>query len=68
MCIRDRITSFLGQKQLMQSGRRTAEWVAGAVWFHGSAGDKAAQKFGEYGMTPEDLIGCIPETLKEREQ
>ena len=62
------ITSFLGQKQLMQSGRRTAEWVAGAVWFHGSAGDKAAQKFGEYGMTPEDLIGCIPETLKEREQ
>ena len=62
------ITSFLGQKQLMQSGRRTAEWVAGVVWFHGSAGDKAAQKFGEYGMTPEDLIGCIPETLKEREQ
>ena len=62
------ITSFLGQKQLMQSGRRTAEWVAGAVWFHGSAGDKAAQKFGEYGMTPEDLIACIPETLKEREQ
>ena len=62
------IASFLGQKQLMQSGRRTAEWVAGAVWFHGSAGDKAAQKFGEYGMTPEDLIGCIPETLKEREQ
>ena len=62
------ITSFLGQKQLIQSGRRTAEWVAGAVWFHGSAGDKAAQKFGEYGMTPEDLIGCIPEVLKEREQ
>ena len=62
------IASFLGQKQLMQSGRRTAEWVAGVVWFHGSAGDKAAQKFGEYGMTPEDLIGCIPETLKEREQ
>ena len=62
------IASFLGQKQLMQSGRRTAEWVAGAVWFHGSAGDKAAQKFGEYGMTPEDLIACIPETLKEREQ
>ena len=62
------IASFLGQKQLMQSGRRTAEWVAGAVYLHGSAGDKAAQKFGEYGMTPEDLIGCIPETLKEREQ
>ncbi len=62
------IASFLGQKQLARSGRKTAQWVAGAVWFHGSAGDKAAQKFGEYGMTPEDLIGCIPETLKEREQ
>ena len=68
LCRAGLITSFLGQKQLMQSGRRTAEWVAGAVWFHGSAGDKAAQKFGEYGMTPEDLIACIPETLKEREQ
>ena len=62
------IASFLGQKQLARSGRKTAQWVAGAVWFHGSAGDKAAQKFGEYGMTPEDLIGCIPETLKERKQ
>ena len=62
------IASFLGQKQLARSGRKTAQWVAGAVWFHGSAGDKAAQKFGEYGMTPEDLIACIPEAMKEREQ
>ena len=62
------IASFLGQKQLMQSGRSTAQWVAGAVWFHGFAGDKAAKQFGEYGMTPEDLIACIPEALKERER
>ena len=45
-----------------------AALTAAAVYLHGSAGDKAAQKFGEYGMTPEDLIGCIPEVLKEREQ
>ena len=42
--------------------------TAAAVYLHGLSGDRAAQKFGEYGMTPEDLIGCIPETLKEREQ
>ncbi len=60
------ITSFLGQKQLEFGS--PAALTAAAVYLHGSAGDKAAQKFGEYGMTPEDLIGCIPETLKEREQ
>ena len=60
------ITSFLGQKQLEFGS--PAALTAAAVYLHGSAGDKAAQKFGEYGMTPEDLIGCIPEALKEREQ
>ena len=60
------ITSFLGQKQL-EFGPPAA-LTAAAVYLHGLSGDRAAQKFGEYGMTPEDLIGCIPETLKEREQ
>ena len=62
------IASFLGQKQLMHNGRRVAQWVAGAVWFHGAAGDRAAEKLGEYGMTPEDLLECIPQVLKERER
>ena len=60
------ITSFLSQKQLEFGS--PAALTAAAVYLHGSAGDKAARRFGEYGMTPEDLIGCIPETLKEREQ
>ncbi|MBM6679546.1 NAD(P)H-hydrate dehydratase [Pseudoflavonifractor capillosus] len=60
------ITSFLGQKQLEFGS--PAALTAAAVYLHGLSGDRAAQKFGEYGMTPEDLIGCIPETLKEREQ
>ena len=33
-----------------------------------SAGDRAAQRLGEYGMTPDDLLACLPEALKERER
>ena len=60
------ITSFLSQKQLEFGS--PAALTAAAVYLHGSAGDKAARKFGEYGMTPEDLIAYIPEALKERER
>jgi len=35
-----------------------------AVWLHGKAGDVAAQKLGEYAMTPTDLIDALPEVLK----
>ncbi len=31
-----------------------------AVWLHGRAGDLAAAKYGEYSMTPSDLIDNIP--------
>ena len=61
------IASFLGQKQLARNGRRPDQLVAGAVWFHGAAGDRAAEQRGEYGMTPEDLVNCLPEVLRERE-
>ncbi len=60
------IASFLGQKQLHHIGR--AELVAAAVYFHGLAGDRAAEQLGEYSMTPDDLLACLPEVLKERER
>ena len=36
-----------------------------AVWLHGRAGDLAAARKGEYGMTVADLIGQIPYAMKE---
>jgi NAD(P)H-hydrate epimerase len=36
---------------------------AAAVWLHGKAGDLAAEKYGEYSMTPSDLIDNIPEAF-----
>ena len=59
------IVSLLGQKQLQGAHENRADVVAAAVYFHGCAGDKAAQHLGEYAMTPEDLIGCIPQVLQE---
>jgi NAD(P)H-hydrate epimerase len=31
-----------------------------AVWLHGRAGDIAAAEYGEYSMTPTDIINKIP--------
>ena len=36
-----------------------------AVWLHGKAGDLAAARYGEYGMTPEDLLDHIPAAILE---
>ena len=36
-----------------------------AVWLHGAAGDRCAQRIGEYGMTPTDLAAVLPEVLRE---
>ncbi len=36
-----------------------------AVYLHGLAGDKAAEKSGEISMKAEDLIGALPELLRE---
>ncbi len=38
--------------------------VQTAVWVHGAAGDRCAAKFGEYAMTPADLIEALPEVTK----
>ena len=62
------IASFLGQRQLERWCGGPAELVAAAVYFHGLAGDRAAERLGEYSMTPDDLLACLPEVLKERER
>lgn len=42
-----------------------ADAVRAAIWLHGRAGDLCAARLGEYGMTPSDLIGALPEAMKE---
>ena len=53
------ILSLLGQ------GIDLKQAVPAAVWLHGRAGDLAAARFGEYGMTPEDLLAHIPAAILE---
>ena len=51
------VGAFLCQKQI-------AHPIETAVWVHGKAGDRCAERFGEYAMTPSDLIEAIPEVTK----
>lgn len=52
------ILSLLGQ------GVPPLEAAAGGAWLHGAAGDLAAEKLGEYGMLPGDLVEELPRLLK----
>ena len=52
------ILSLLGQ------GIEPKKAVPGAVWLHGRAGDLAAARLGEYGMTPTDLLEEIPFAIR----
>ena len=52
------ILSLLGQ------GLAPLEAAAAGAWLHGAAGDRAAEKFGEYGMLPGDLVEELPQLLK----
>ncbi|MDO4516424.1 MAG: NAD(P)H-hydrate dehydratase [Bacillota bacterium] len=52
------ILSLLGQ------GIPPKQAVPGAVWLHGRAGDLAAARLGEYGMTPTDLLEEIPSAIR----
>ena len=62
------ITALWGQKHLVGQYTDLSELAAWAVWFHGKAGDKCAQKFGEYAMLPSDLLDTIPQVLLECSQ
>lgn len=53
------IVSLIGQ------GFPAAESAAMAVWLHGRAGDLAAQRLGEYSMTPTDLLEHLPYAMME---
>ena len=52
------ILSLLGQ------GVPPLEAAAAASWLHGAAGDLAAEKWGEYGMLPSDMVEELPQLLK----
>jgi len=52
------LLSLLGQ------GMEPAQAAAAAVWLHGRAGDVCAQRLGERGMTPSDMVDAIPEVLR----
>ena len=53
------LLSLLGQ------GIPPKQAVPAAVWLHGRAGDLAAEKLGEYGMTPSDLLAQIPAAIQQ---
>jgi len=52
------ILSLLGQ------GIPAKRAIPAAVWLHGRAGDLCAERRGEYGMTPTDLLQTIPEAFQ----
>ena len=52
------ILSLLGQ------GLAPLDAAAAGAWLHGAVGDFCADAWGEYGMTPTDMIACLPEFLK----
>ena len=52
------LVSLLGQRVM------PLEAAAGAAWIHGAAGDACAERLGEYGMIPEDLLLEIPRLLR----
>ena len=47
------LVAFLGQKLPVETA------VTSAVYLHGKAGDIATERFGEYSMTPSDVIDVI---------
>ena len=52
------LASLLGQKiPPLQS-------AACAAWLHGAAGDRCAQKLGQYGMLPTDMVQELPYLMK----
>ena len=50
---------------LLAQGVPAVQAAALGVWMHGRAGDLAAERLTEYAMTPEDVIGSLPEVFRE---
>lgn len=48
---------------LLAQGATPVQAAAGGVFLHGRAGDLAASRLTAYGMTPEDVIGVLPEAI-----
>ncbi len=59
------LAGLLGQRHLRAACPDLPKLTAAAVYYHGLAGDRAAEAEGEYGMTVGDLIGQIPGVLRE---
>ncbi len=52
------LVSLLGQ------GLAPLEAAACAAWLHGAAGDFCAERIGEYGMLPSDMLEALPRQMK----
>ena len=52
------IVSLLGQ------GITPLEAAACGVWLHGAAGDRCAERIGQYGMLPTDMLEELPRLMK----
>lgn len=49
---------------LLGFGLPATEAAACAAWLHGRAGDLCAEKIGQYGMLPTDMLKVLPRLLK----
>ena len=52
------LVSLLGQ------GMEPLKAAACAAWLHGAAGDRCAEKLGQYGMLPSDMVAELPYLMK----
>ena len=50
---------------LLAQGASPIRAAAAGVWLHGRAGDLATEELTAYGMTPEDVVGHLPEAFFE---
>ena len=50
---------------LLAQGTPPVQAAALGVWLHGRAGDLAAERLTEYGMTPEDVVKLLPRAFGE---
>ena len=61
------VCALLGQPHLRAVYGSPGELAALGVYLHARAGDRCAERLGEYAMTPSDMIGALPAVLRECE-